>query len=497
MATKAGAKKSGRAAKPVKGEEAAPPAATADHERDYLLRRISSLEALVEENLGLLRRIAALDVECAALRTIIAEGRSGGAEADAAEPPPPPPQPKLVREAEVTKAAARSAAAAQRKEKQLAQERARTIEALLDLSVIEAIERRRQRPKETPSVLLVGEAQYLAGKGPALARQEIRDILNGVPERASLTLMAIKPPSSVGEEAETPILREGAETVELLMPAAAEIDYILTSLAPDIVMNVGPLGPVADVFRFLPGALRHAGVLNLLHGECGALGAADAAGRLALAKVGAALVTTDIERQLLLKLGFEGEITTYVRGVNVPQTKVTGLAGNGTIACILEGAGRDAASFIAEVTVGLDAIGERLVALHEGPVEEENGAFADLQSRRPADLVKSLGEADAVLMPPGTTGLPQALQVAMTMGKVCLLPQDPFGRQALEALPGVRYPAEAARLVDIVRDFLANREIYSDLAERTALYARKHFRRGDWAKVLNGFLSARLPAKAT
>jgi hypothetical protein len=438
-------------------------------ELEYLRERTAGLEALVEENLALTRRIAALEAELGRLRKRL--------DRDGPEPGVSPPIAHRVPPEPASPLAAHPAPP-------------RALESAASPSLLAALEKRRSRPDGAPGIVLVGPPQYFTGMGLSFAHLEIRDILYGLPKEADVSFLALWPPAARVTELQRLNLRDGVEVIDLVLPEPDRLAEILTGLAPAVVMNVGPLAPVIEVFRHLPADLRRAGVLNLLHGEL--VRFASGHDTDVFERAGTALVTTQIERDGLLGLGFSGDIVTYRRGVNIPTIPLASLDGGKDILCLMEDADPRADSLIDQLVADFSSEAAHLVVMGASSALADEALLDSVEPQKAADLFESIKDAAAVLVPPGTGGLPQALQVALAMGKVCLLPHEPFGRPELADLPGLRYEVEAAALACTIREFMADPQAHAGLAEQAAAYGRTHLRRSQSAKAFSQFIAGRL-----
>ena len=244
-------------------------------ELKWLRERVKALEGLVEDNLALTRRIAELESEGGNLP----QSKEGGASHGALPDRPPPP---------------------------------------IDLSAI--IEEQRARAETRPVVLLFGEPPYCAGVGPGLAEMEIRDLIFGMPDDVAVTLLAVKPREAPAYSLSRWSLHDKLNVIETAWPEPEDLARLLSAIAPDIVMNVGPLGSLMEVLRQVPAAPTPTVVFNLLHGELSSSGA----GVMdeVLARGDLALVTTQTERQALIEAGYTGDVVLYRRGVDMSRTAV-------------------------------------------------------------------------------------------------------------------------------------------------------------------------------
>lgn len=448
QATQRGAGKAG-------GAKAKAPGAASAEEVVYLRERVADLEKLVGENVELTERLADLQAELERLRP---SGES--ARARMGSPPAPRrPQASLV----------------------------------ASPSLGTALARRRDTRGGRPCILLAGAAEYFTGGGPSLAHTEIRDLLSGIPGDVDLTFLCLQARVSQCLDIRRSTLREDAEVIDVVVPETGGIAHTFAGLAPDLVMNVGPLPP-GGAFRQLPESMMSNCVLNLLHGEVARV--VGASGKEILPRAGAALVTTSAERDSLAALDFPGDIVVYMRGVNIAKTKTFGLDGNGSIVCITEDIGSEGAEIIGTAADELNRSGIALRAIAQGRETDSYREAVGLEPERQSDLLDIISEASTVLVPPGTLGMPQALQVGLAMGKVCLLPKDTFAHPDLSHVPGLRYRPEVEPLVDLIREFIARPGAHTALVSQASDFAREHLRRSKWARVLAEFLSPRLSCGA-
>ena len=479
--TPAAKSKPGGKAKPVGSDERA-------HEITYLRQRIASLEALVEENLALTARIAELEAE-------LATGRVGNqpagtdAAVSAAAPTDGHVGPASLfsrveagwKELSVQPGARAEAARA---------ESARPALTMVSQSLLAAKARRPAWPGERASILLVGDRRYFGGGGPSFAHLEIRDILYGLPDDMAVTFLRLHPNPGMFQETPHSSLRDDIEVIDVVLPEGPEAAEMVVALAPDLIMNIGPLKPVAELFAHLPSP--GAGVLNLLHGEAAGLGAWELVD--SLRGMGGALVTTAFEQGCLGAIDFAGEIVRYVRGVNIAKMQLTGLEGAAGIICIAEDVDERSLGLADAVAEDLRGDGVSLMVMGTPDRATAVRRAEFIEPQEEGDLFQCIATANAVLVPPGTVGMPQALQVALAMGKVCLLPDDPFARAEFAEVPGLRYPAEPDALSRQIRAFLADPLSSATLVSESAEYGRKNLRRSTWAKMLSAFLARRLAA---
>ncbi len=452
-------------------------AAGLDKELAWLRQRVAELEGVVEENLALTRRIASIEIESERLQAALARGTGK----DLIEPQvtaAPSSQPAPV----VPWGNAMPVTTGDEDEWPVPR-----------AELASVIEGRRDRPRTGPLVLLVGEMEYCSGTGPSLAHIDIRDILYGLPDGVAVAMLALRSREMPAQRLPESNLLDGIDVIQTGWPGPREVAELLTAIAPDVIINIGPLGPLLRLFRHVPATLAPAMALNLAHGECGYLPVEAIASTLAGA--GLALVTTQIERDMLAAAGFAGESVIYHHGVNAQRTEFSGIEGRLGLLALLDSAGPRSIALTGHLAQRLAASGMALSALGDLAGEPHEQQFITVGSERVTDVLDAIRDASAVLMPPDATWLPQSLQVAMAMGKICLLPEATFSDHGPEALPGIRYPVETGKAVRVITDTLDNRKKHAELATRTAAYASEHFRRSIGRKVLVDALGKRLATR--
>jgi len=471
-------RKAGKSVAAPAGRDGATRRAGDSEELSWLRQRLGALEAVVEENLALGKRIASLEAENERLQQAAAlpasdEPQEPGLFAESATRQAP-----LARGTDAGPAGAMSEVAA----------------ALAEARFEQIINAQSKRQRSSPDALVVGPLAYCSGSGPSLAHVEIRDILYAMPEDYAVSLLAIAPDGAPDPQLSRSPLHESLNIIQTASPDAQALAQLLDVLSPAVIINTGPLGETVDVFRNMPAPQWSSVVLNLLHGEVDAIDVVELTGLLC--RAGTALVSGERERDSLKRLGFGGEVVVYRRGVAIQQMPFAGINGGLGILALLDEASTTSISLTADIARRLAEDGITLATFDAGAAHAGLDDFDIIRCERIAEVHDAIADCSAILLPPATSGVPQALQLAMAMGKICLLSQDTYSGAGLEDFPGIRYPVDADEAARVIAAFCKDRSAHADLAERTAAFARKAFRRGAGQTVLKEALQKRVTARA-